>query len=609
MRSDFILQESIVRSTKILAGKNVRVIMEGFAPRVIFDTKSHLPVEIILPMLPDNCPLPLVNAIKGYQDHEAFHILYSSSADICDSSKDRVWHYLHNMIDDNHINARGTTAFPGTHIEIFNGYKYIHENLPAYEDGYITRTFALDEKPAMAGFLTSWVSRKMESDFQSVWFDKSPLPELMKPLDDALPEELAALFKKCDTPSLVREATDLLLDFVIDMDLYEHLDKIASKDDKAFSSGGKSEKDEDDEEGKGSGGGEDEDDDKEAEEGPSSMENDLAKAIGRNIAQEFEKKKDGFFWTTRNNEVITGDDYLSSPSSPIRNFDTKSLSEFDNLCKEQSNYLRKKLERMLESRNRVYYTGGFRSGKLHQKNLATIPLGNEAVFARKNDIRSLNAAVSLLCDLSGSMRGPKVGLAAQSTYTLADCLEKLKIPFEALGFWTDGPVKLDTYKLRAAFEKFSKDTDPEVVKRVMNRCAAETTFIFKDFDEGFGLKQKVILQAAAASKIGLMNNNDVTHLKVALERLSKRPQEKKVLFVFSDGQPAFSEYDSKNYAATGLRTLAKNAKRDYGVTIVGIGIQSDAVNKFYDNSLVIHELKELPSAVFEVLSKQLLSGK
>lgn len=610
MHSDMILRESIIRSTKVLAGKNIRVVMEGFAPHVKFDTKTKKPFEIVLPMIPDSCPLPLVNAIKGYQDHEVYHILYSSADDICDSSKGQVWHYLHNVVDDNFINAKGAKAFPGTHIEIFNGYRYIQDNMPAYEHGHITRVFGVNEKQAQAGYLVSWVARKMESEFQSDWYDASPLVALMKPLDDALHPALLEKMQKCQDPDDVRAITDGLYDFCIDMDLMEHLKKIAENDGK--SGGHKPEKGEKgEEEGKKSEAeGEGEEDEIDAEDLPGSFEDALGDLIGKKIAIEFKNKKGTFFWSDRMNEVLTLEDYASS--SRGRGYDVAStvgLSEFERSCKEQSNFLRKRLERLLESRNRVYYTGGYKSGKLNGKQLATIPCGNTYVFSRKNDVRSLNAAVGLLCDLSGSMSGEKVKLAAQSTFTMADCLEKLNIPFEALGFWTDQPMNLKQREIDAAWEKFNKDNDSSITSRVVSRRAPESTIIFKGFNEVFGLKHKAGLMSASKSHIGMANNNDATHLRIALERLSKQPQEKKVLFVFSDGQPAFSGTDTYDNARSKLKELAQNAKKEYGVTVVGVGIKTDSVSKFYDNAKVINKLEELPNTVFEILTKQLLSGK
>jgi cobaltochelatase CobT len=676
MHSDMILRESLVKSTKILAGKNVKVLMEGFSPRVAYDPRTKQPTEIVLPMVPDNCPKPLVDAIKGFQDHEAAHVLYSSNEDICDSSKGSTWHFLHNVVDDNHINHRMGTDFPGTHIELKNAYKYLFDNMEQYKPAHIEKMFATNKKQATAGYIVSWVARKMNSDFTEEWYDASPLPKLMKHLDDDLSPELAKKLANCKTPADVRELTDDLQVFL--EDIKEELKKMAEQSDKSKGKGedktkpkpkdkskpkkDKGDKSEDkekgdgeksdekgdeEEEGEGSGesDGEEEDDGDEKEtkgkpsggdkkgkpskdetpydedappidtkDLPGGFEDSLAGVIGQNIELSFKNQPGSFFWSDRMNELLTVDNYKGndrasryggSTSGSINLTNTDGLEAFDTSCKQVSSYLRKKLERLMESRKRVYRTGGHKSGRIHAKQLFSVPLGNQHVFTQKNDIRAVNACVGLLMDLSGSMGGSKVKLAAQSTYTLADCLDRLKIPFEALGFWTDQGTTINPTELARAWQEFAKGADAKTLTKVVNRTSVNSTFIFKEFGESFGLRQKASLMAASKGQIGMYSNEDATHLRIALERLSKQKYEKKVLFVFSDGSPAFG--GDCNNSRTKLKELADNAMREYGVTVVGIGIESTNVKMFYKNSQVITNLDELPAKVFEILTAQLLA--
>lgn len=645
MHSDMILRESLVKSTKILAGKNVKVLMEGFAPRVAFDPKTKQPIEIVLPMVPDSCPKPLLDAIKGYQDHEAAHVLYSSFDDICDKSKGSLWHYMHNVIDDNHINAKMAQDFPGTHIELKQAYKYLHDNLDAYKPAHIEKMFATNKKEATAGYIVPWMARKMNSDFSSDWYDASPLPKLMKHLDDKLPKELADKLAACSTPDDVRELTGEMMVFLDE--IKEELKKQAEGSDKSKGKGedkeekgtkkGKDKSDGKDgeksdkdgkgkpEEGDGDKKGKSEDSDSEYDEDappistkdlPGSLEDSLGELIGQNIELEFKKKPGTFYWSDRMNEILTTDNYKGNHTGAYGRYratgetpksltDTTGLEAFDMSCKQVSSFLRKRLERLLESRNRVYRTGGHKSGRLHAKNLFSVPLGNTSVFTQKNDIRAMNACVGLLMDLSGSMNGSKVKLASQATYTVADCLDKLKIPFEALGFWTDDGCTITNDKVQPHWEKFAKGVNPDTLRRVVNRTSVNSTFVFKGFNDSFGLKQKASLMAASQGRIGMYSNEDSTHLRIALERLSKQPQEKKVLFVFSDGSPAFT--GDANNSRSKLKELADKAMSDYGVTVVGIGIECSNVTHFYKNTKVIHNLEELPTTVFEVLTAQLLS--
>lgn len=605
--SDLVIKQSIIKTTKVLSGSNVKVIMEGFAPRVAYDPKTKKPLEIVLPMIPDNCPADLLGAIQGYLDHESAHIIYSDGEDICDSTKDKTWHHMHNMVDDCHINGKITQDYPGTYPEILQGYQFIYDNLPGYSDDEINKVFAEDKKRGLVGYMSAWVAQKMGSPFQKAMYEASPLLGHYKELDDKLTPDILEKLENCDSSWKVRELTDVLYKFIEEQELKEEMEEQV-KNQEAGSGDG--EGDEEGEEGSSSGDPSDgtPKDGKSKVHGnpvPGSLEEGLKKAIGRNIEVEFNTNPKAFFWSDRMNQIISVEDL--ERKLPLNGH---GLDRFDLECKQVSSFIRKKLERLLESRRRVYYVGGYKSGRLQGRSLYSVAAGNRNVFSKKNEIRSVNAAVGLLVDLSGSMNGPKVKLASQCAYTMADCLERLKVPFEALGFWTDAPFDSSTTRikeLQEAWKNFSKETDPKTLAHVVNATAPNSIITFKGFNEGFGLKSKSALQKAANSEIGMHNNEDATALRIALERLAVMPQEKKVLFVFSDGSPAFSEHHHINNTRAKVKELADNAMAEYKIHVVGIGICCDNVTKFYNNNHVISNLSELPDSIFNILSKQLLN--
>src|ERR1043166_1546632 len=104
---------------------HIPVYTEGFSPRVTYNPTTKEPSAIFLPEVPENASKELIAAIHGCIDHECGHILESSAEDICDSSKDKLWHYIHNCIEDPRVNAAMCDKFYGSEANIRAAYEYI----------------------------------------------------------------------------------------------------------------------------------------------------------------------------------------------------------------------------------------------------------------------------------------------------------------------------------------------------------------------------------------------------------------------------------------------------------------------------------------------------
>jgi cobaltochelatase CobT len=252
---------------------------------------------------------------------------------------------------------------------------------------------------------------------------------------------------------------------------------------------------------------------------------------------------------------------------------------------------------LLEERRRRYYIGGYKSGKLNSKSLFSVKCGNDRIFKKRNEVRDINAAVSLLIDMSGSMSGEKIHTAMQSAYAFAMTLQQLKVPYEIYGFVTEN----HNYEMEAEYKKFIK-ANPTVEPMVVNSNNPERIYAFKNFDENFDIVCKTAMTGAAGNGCNMIQNEDSKHVMLALKRLSVRPEKVKALFVFSDGMPAYHFYDCKR-SYDQLKFLADNAKFRYGVDCYSIGIQSECVSKFYKQYKVIKQITELPSSMFDFLRK------
>jgi hypothetical protein len=582
------------KTTKILAGKNIDVFTEGFAPRVEYDVKTKQPVRVFIPEIPDIASDELIAALHGYIDHECGHILESSNDDICDTTKNQLWHYIHNCIEDPRVNAKMSDRYPGCEANIRRGYNYIfnREEVKGEPNAYAKETVDKIDltneeqvKDAQVNYSCVWFAKKANCRFNSAKYDELELDRLFAPLEaKANPRYLDAL-SRANTTEEVKEATDYFVDF-----FHKEFEETGG-------GGGKGE-----EPGKG-----DPSTGKPTKgrlEDLKKPEDELAEAIASEFEHLAKKGKKNFHFSNRFDIERSKHDIAKLYSHAM------NLAEFETETKTVTNYLSKDLRRLLESRNRRWWTGGFKSGKLNQKSLHSVRVGNDRIFSKKSEIREVKAAVSLLIDLSGSMshgdgKGTKdvtkVMMAAQSAYAFALVLEQLKVPYEVYGFTTvhaQNPGKV------AAWNKFKESvTDKTVLTQAINTSCADMFMAFKKFEENFDLYSKQSLIVAANKGTGLQENEDSLHVKAALERLASRPEDKKTLFVFSDGQPAFRGEVKPSQEM--LMYLDRTSKENYGVDIFGIGIMSDAVKRYYKNYKVVNTLNELPAALFEFLKTRI----
>jgi cobalamin biosynthesis protein CobT len=253
--------------------------------------------------------------------------------------------------------------------------------------------------------------------------------------------------------------------------------------------------------------------------------------------------------------------------------------------------MKKDVERMMASQSHVIRTPGHRRGKLHSPSLYRVQQGDPRVFSVKQEHTSKDTAVSLLMDNSGSMRGQKMRLATLAGYALSSTLEAVKISHEVLGFTSGSfydvpPVLREA--MRLDMERSGIDYD---------RVEPIMIPIYKDFDERMNSEIKRRFAYMMYGQRGLAGNIDGESLQYAAERLIKRPEKRKVMLVFSDGQPAGSDKSGPH-----LSWVVKDLERQ-GIETIGIGIMDRSVKKFYPKNVVLNDAAELPNEVMTAIKK------
>lgn len=237
---------------------------------------------------------------------------------------------------------------------------------------------------------------------------------------------------------------------------------------------------------------------------------------------------------------------------------------------------------LLQIRNRDRYQYGTKKGKLHGSMLHRItvpdaPGYSDRIFKQKIETNVLNAAVTLLVDQSGSMSGQRYNHAAAAAVMLSETIGNvLHVPVEILSF-TDG--------------SYCEDGSGSKVKM----------FIHRKFDNK-RVPQDVLVQRFGDSGRSMSGNPDGDAIVYSFDRLIRRKEPRKLLIVFSDGQPAtMRDGDICWYT----KKVIKEIETKSPVEIVGVGIQTDSVKEYYKENYVIQDTHQLENALLSLIERKL----
>lgn len=252
--------------------------------------------------------------------------------------------------------------------------------------------------------------------------------------------------------------------------------------------------------------------------------------------------------------------------------------------------MQKDLERAIAARSAAVFVGGQKRGRLNGAQLHRVMAGRVDVFSRKQENKTKDVAVSVVCDFSGSMHGAKLQTAVESALAVASVLDRLSIKNEVVGFTT----KSMSSDVRTAMR-----ADP--LAHQYSRSESIRIDVLKDFGEKLTPTRKAafceILETGSCQ-----SNVDGESVLIAYRRLMKQRAARHVMIVFSDGRPAVS----------GGKGLGGHLKRVVeqieatGVDVMGIGIQDDSVRSFYKKHAVIRSVSELPNTVMTSLKTALM---
>lgn len=238
------------------------------------------------------------------------------------------------------------------------------------------------------------------------------------------------------------------------------------------------------------------------------------------------------------------------------------------------------VRKLIQIRAKSQTQYGVKKGKLDQSRLSRIcfnaPGFNERIFKNKIDNKTLDAAITVLVDMSGSMGGDKAYYALASTLLVNEVCSTLNVPVEILGF-TDG------------CKSFSGP------KPIM--------FVYKSFND-LRVNDDSLKEYFALSSSFMNGNPDGENILWSYDRLNKRKEKKKLLIVMSDGSPAASKSSRGLEEFTGK--VISEIEASKSVDIYGLGLCSNSVEEYYKAHSVVREPEEIPSKLIELIERKIL---
>jgi len=220
--------------------------------------------------------------------------------------------------------------------------------------------------------------------------------------------------------------------------------------------------------------------------------------------------------------------------------------------------------------------------------LAAVGLSGPDVWMAPRTSDAPATAVFALVDCSGSMS--ENGRAATARLCAAALhLALRELVAHAIGGFT---TAADAHLAREAGLRRLMGED---LSRFGRTATATRHLLFKGFEDGDP-------RGLGAIEAGGCNA-DGEAVAWASALLLERPEARRLLLVLSDGRPNIPDagHGADKGAAEPHLKAAVAAAEAAGVEVVGVGIQTDAVEAFYRDAVMVEDLDALPGALAEIL--------
>lgn len=259
--------------------------------------------------------------------------------------------------------------------------------------------------------------------------------------------------------------------------------------------------------------------------------------------------------------------------------------------------VRQKLLQTLLAEPKARWLGDKETGRINPRALHRLAApqsdnsDNGRVFRERVRTKRLHTAVTLLVDQSGSMNTTQIKLAGDTALVFCEALSRLDIPCSVVGFSTGD------------WTYYQHDTETKTGMAFSQLCDSYRIvplrhIYFKRFHESF---------RSISGRFDSMQSLNATPLGesilFAARELAVRREERKVLFVLTDGRPGVglgNDASTFEHAKTSIKRVER-----VGIDVALVGILEDSVEELHHRSVVVDSLDKLPKIVMQQLQSLL----
>ncbi len=291
-------------------------------------------------------------------------------------------------------------------------------------------------------------------------------------------------------------------------------------------------------------------------------------------------------FTTKFDEIVSADELCDGDElTRLREMLDKEMEHLRGLISKIAN----RLQRRLMAQQQRAWNFNLEEGLLDTARLdrVIVDVTSPLSFKQESETEFRDTVVTLLIDNSGSMRGRPISTAAACADILARTLERCAVKVEILGFttrmWKGGSS-------RDAWIEAGKPRNPGRLNDLRH-------IIYKAADAPWRRARKNL---GLMLREGILKENiDGEALAWAYDRISVRPEHRKILMVISDGAPVDETTLSNNHAAYLERHLREQIdfiENRSKVELIAIGIGHD-VTRYYKRAVTITQPEQLGSTM------------
>ena len=215
------------------------------------------------------------------------------------------------------------------------------------------------------------------------------------------------------------------------------------------------------------------------------------------------------------------------------------------------------------------------------------------IFRIRSTVQGRSTAVCILLDASGSMTSRKMDVARQAMRVLLEALADLKITTEAFTFTTGDRFSLAEAARNSGCECASLQTR-------FSRFGNLEIGVVKQFEESV---KKAMSRLPSVRGSGLTPLGEA--IQIGANRLIGRPENRRIMVVLTDGKAGCESGDAA--ASQHAQHIAGRIIKA-GIELVGVGIQDESLKAIVADTIVIHELQDLPAQLCKLLGRTLQKG-